>query len=283
MTGPPDLYQYLDYRPFLRDWIKEKIRANPDYRRTRLARRAGLSNSHLVNVVTGERDLLGDDPEKLAKALRLEDHLQTQFLRLVRYTQSTSPRERAALLRELMEAQVEHGVVLPELAHVVLANFDAFRIYALADAHAFRDDPAWIAEVLRIPEPVVERVLRMMKEFKLLVQDASGRWTKGLPSAHVVVPTESGLQDQLDGRALETAARHLEHPTAGAHSVGGVAPVSRAALPDLVEQVAQRTAALLDEIAALEAEARQHPDGPTTLVMVPLLLVPVVPRGPTRR
>jgi uncharacterized protein (TIGR02147 family) len=55
-----DVFQYLDYRAFLRDYYKEKKAASKTFSYVNFARKAKISSSgFLLHVIKGERNLTG--------------------------------------------------------------------------------------------------------------------------------------------------------------------------------------------------------------------------------
>ena len=70
----PDLYTYLDYRQFLRDWFQQKKQDNPRYSHRLFARRAGQrSPSMLLFVMEGKRNLTPKTAAAFAQAMGFDD------------------------------------------------------------------------------------------------------------------------------------------------------------------------------------------------------------------
>lgn len=85
---PPDLFNYLDYRHFLRDWLAAaKKHYGFSYRV--FSRRAGLKSPSLYKMVMdGERDLIEGSLHKFLEGLSLSAKEKEYFATLVLYNQA---------------------------------------------------------------------------------------------------------------------------------------------------------------------------------------------------
>jgi len=176
--APPDLFTYLDYRAFLRDWFAAKKSHNHRYSYRVFARQAGQrSPSLLHHVIKGKRNLTPANVEAFGTAMRLKSEERTFFTHLVALDQANDDDtrnrawERIAATRGFREARAIEGVSVEYLTHWY---YPAIR--ELAYRADFRDEPAWIADTLRptISVPKARRALAALKAMGLLILD-SGR------------------------------------------------------------------------------------------------------------
>src|SRR6266446_7524891 len=98
----PNVYQYDDFRAFLRDAFAFLKAGNPDFSHRKFARAAGIANpGYLLDVTLGKRPLSRNQALKMAPVFGLNE-AETEFLlRLSAFGQSKKDPERQELYREL--------------------------------------------------------------------------------------------------------------------------------------------------------------------------------------
>ena len=239
-----ELYAYLDYRSFLKDWLAERA-GRPSLRT--LAGRLGCSPALLSGIVNGHRDLDDARGEGLCRALELDQQRRHYFLDLVVVEQSTSRGLRRAALERVLATRNFHGARrIEESAWRLFSRWSYPAVAELARCQGFRADPAWVAATLR-PQISVEEAagaLATLQELGLLVQDAAGQWGPG--SSALV--TEHHVDQRIIALALRElhqemilrAARSLVRDPADERQFGVVTTaVPRALVEDLKTMVAR--------------------------------------------
>jgi uncharacterized protein (TIGR02147 family) len=100
----PDIFQYTDYRLFLRDYFEQSKRNNPVFSHQYFARRAGIKSSgFMLHVIKGQRNLTIAVLHKVAHAIGM-DASQTGFFELlVHFNQAREQRDKDYYLQQLME------------------------------------------------------------------------------------------------------------------------------------------------------------------------------------
>jgi len=182
MASKVDVFDYLDYRAFLRDYYLEgKARRGLSYRA--LSRRIGLKSSNFFKLVLdGSRNLSQEMAGRIARALGLEDDARRYFLALVRSAHARTPearreahaqvigyrRYRRARSLEAHQAAYHSTWYLPAIRELVVGR-------------SFREDPAWIARTLlpSITRAEAAEALETLLQLGLLVRDSGGALRQG--------------------------------------------------------------------------------------------------------
>ncbi len=181
-----DVFQYLDYRAFLRDWYRANNQDGRTLSYRAFARRAGLrSPNYLKLVMDGDRNLSPSMGEQFAKAIGLEGDSASYFVDLVLFNQAATQRERNKQYTRLTGFRSYRKAHKLDLAHSAYHSawyMPAIREMA-ASAH-FREDPDWIAEQLTpaISRTEARRALETLLELGLLVRDEEGRLRQSEPT-----------------------------------------------------------------------------------------------------
>jgi uncharacterized protein (TIGR02147 family) len=182
----PSVYEYTDYRAFLRDHFAASKAAKAFYSHRYFARKAGFATSNFVKLVMdGKRNLGPQALEGVVKALQLGRDEAAFFGDLVALDQAESLADRnrafdrVAANRRFRHARKLEGPLFEYLRHWY---FPAVReLSARAD---FVEEPRWIAQQIlpAITAKQAKAALETLERLGLLVRDAAGRLVRGEPS-----------------------------------------------------------------------------------------------------
>ncbi len=102
------IYEYRDYREYLRDFYHFKKRTNPYYSYRLFSMKAGFKAPNLLKLVMdGQRNLTRQSVVKFAKALRLDECEAECFRAMVLRNQGGFPVRRGVPVEERVEADAE--------------------------------------------------------------------------------------------------------------------------------------------------------------------------------
>src|SRR5262245_35695049 len=97
-----DVFEYVDYRAYLRDYYAHAKRARRGFSHRAFSRRVGLgSPNHLKRVMDGTRNLTLDMANRFAEALGLSGDAGEYFVQLVRLGQGRTSLERSRVYEKL--------------------------------------------------------------------------------------------------------------------------------------------------------------------------------------
>ncbi len=221
MSALPSVYEYVDYRAFMRDHYAECKKVMPQYSFRFLARRAGFTSSNFIKLVMdGQRNLGPQAIEKVAKALKLDEEAAQFFETLVNLNQANTVAERnraferVAANRRFRAAKKLDGPLFDYLAHWY---YPAVR--ELAARPDFQEDPAWVAKTLmpEIEPRQAKAALKNLENLGLLVRDANQRLVRG----------EASLTTGHEVRSVVVPAYHLQMIERAGQSVTAVPPEER--------------------------------------------------------
>lgn len=183
-----DVFGYLDYRSFLRDYYNEKKARGRGFSYRAFSRRAGLkSPNYLKLVIDGERNLSAPMAERFAEACGLSDDDARYFVDLVAFNQAGSSSDRNKHYARLTGFRRYRKAHKLDVAHA--AYYSAWYMPAvreLAASSGFREDPEWIAKQMVPPISKAEasQALETLLELGLLARKDDGtlEQTEGLLS-----------------------------------------------------------------------------------------------------
>ncbi len=181
-AGELDVFDYLDYRAYLRDYyLDRKDKRGFSYRS--FSRRAGLkSPNYLKLVIDGSRNLSLEMSKRFAKAVGLKDDPASYFVALVRFNQAKNTTERNTSYAEMTGFRRYRKARPLDVSHAAYhSTWYIPAIRELAARDDFRDDPEWISRALlpKISVQDAKSALETLLELGLLVRKKDGKIEQG--------------------------------------------------------------------------------------------------------
>jgi len=220
-----NIYEYTDFRAFLKDRLTELKASDSRYSLRFLSDRLGLSSkSHLKMVADGQRNLSSALAGKIGAAIGLADEEAAFFVALVRYGQAKSTVEQQTALDELRRRRKFLDVHQLELDHFdYLSDQLTLTLRELVSFPDFKEDPNWIAERMPIeapPRQIKEAISKLLR-LGLVRRDEKG----SLIPSHIHQVTGDGLKSvalrTFYEQTFARAAASMLEPSAVRH-LGGL-------------------------------------------------------------
>jgi uncharacterized protein (TIGR02147 family) len=256
----PTVFDYLDYRGFLRDhYLFYKGRGRGFSYRS-FSRRAGLrSPNYLKLVIDGERSLSSEMAGRFASACGLEGESATYFLDLVAFNQAATSVDRNAAYERLgtfKRYRQAHRLEMAQAAYHSTWYVPAIR--ELAAREDFEADPAWVAARMRPPISAADakRALDTLFELGLLVKER-GRVRQGEPLVTTGSQTIWLHIGNYHRVMMERAAASIDELTAAQRDISSLTLcLGDDGLRRLKERIARFRRELL-ELSELEKDPRE--------------------------
>lgn len=173
----PNVFEYLDYRQFLRDSFQEIQGRNPRFSHRAFARNAGFTSPNLLQLVTsGQRGLPQKSIPQLAEALGL-GRAETEFLHdLVRFAHAHTLSSRDTIYRKILRcARFKDARPLAQEQYECFRDWWIPVVRELAVHPDCRMRGDWIAARIRpkVTVPQVEKALDILLRLELIHKDAN--------------------------------------------------------------------------------------------------------------
>ena len=175
----PNIYEYDDYRAFLRDYYDTKKKTKKIFSFRYFSRVAGFQSPNLLKrVMEGERNLTPKSIRKFCKALNF-DFDQSEFYRnLVHFNQAKTFKEKQNYAKKLTSF-ADYMKIKPGAKTQFEYWSEWFNpiVYELVGLKGFKEDPNWIANTLEpsITPSEASRSLKQLEEIGLLKRDENGQ------------------------------------------------------------------------------------------------------------
>lgn len=174
-----DLFDYHDYRLYLKDWF-EQGRLNQSFSLRDVAETCELSVGYLPMILSGQRNLSEKSFEKLQKVLKLNIEQASYFKALLNLSDASTTRDRLTAFEEIRNIKSFQKKSTKELeVYKYLSSWLHVAIREMAFRRDFEMDATWIQSrlVQKVSLRDIENSLQFLIEQGFLEKLKSGQVT----------------------------------------------------------------------------------------------------------
>lgn len=181
MNSPSNIYNFSDYREFLKDRYRQLKELDPLFSFRYFSKQAGFgSPNYLKLVMDGKRNLSFEAIAKFAKGLRLDNHESEYYRYMVEFNQCENPAKKKVYeaklmyLRELFKVKT----LIPELYDYYHEWYHA-AIREMVRKGKVKNDPATIAQSLvpNISESEAAASVALLAKLKFIAIESDGTFS----------------------------------------------------------------------------------------------------------
>lgn len=173
-----NLYQYTDYRAYLRDWLVEAKESFPAMSYRYMASRLGLDPGFLVHIFHGQKHLAEKHVPGLVKLLKLNAKDAEYLRRLVSFGKAKGEADISRRFLELMEMRESRVREVSSREHRYYAHWYVPAIRCLLAAIEFRGDWNELAKKLcpAIRPEEARSAVELLEVLGMVRRRADGVW-----------------------------------------------------------------------------------------------------------
>lgn len=258
----PDLFEYFDYRHWLRDAYEARKAENPSFSHRYIAQKAGFGSSGtFARILDGSRKLSMDAALGLSRVFRLNRAEKEFFEHLVLHNQAEGEAERRFFLEKLAAVRTSR---VQELRGHQMALFEDWRRIALRetlDLVEHTDDFDSLGAMLSPPASGLEvrRALDLLLELGLARPDEDGIWRK---TEAVLTTPDEGVNEAVRGfqrATMDLAKDALERHPPGEREIATLTlAISDAMMDRVKDKIRQLRREILEMAREDDAPDRVH-------------------------
>jgi uncharacterized protein (TIGR02147 family) len=176
------LFEYDNYRFFLRDFFCEQKRLRTAFSHRFFARRAGFAScSFCAHVIEGKRNLTHDSLRRMMKGLNLTGRSASYFETLVFYNQAKTPEDRERYFKQL--ERLRKGAQFYRVNQQQYAYYDEWYYPVIRELAVHADwngDYARLGELVRpsLPPEKARKAVETLVSVGLLRRNADGGYSQ---------------------------------------------------------------------------------------------------------
>ena len=209
----PDIFRYLDYRDFLRDFFQHLLAKNRKYSQRWIAQKAGWKSPQLISMILkGDRKLSIESAQLLSLALGLSEREEEYLLILVELEHATHQAKQIEIL-ERIRFQFQNGLFmdLPDAGFEYIKKWFYPAVRELCAVTSFSVTRERVAEALSISFEEAEEALVMLEAKGFIRKNLSGNFERSESSIKAADHVSPLIMLQYHLQILERAfqAVHL--------------------------------------------------------------------------
>lgn len=197
-----NIYQFSNYREFLKQELADRINENPKYSLRALAKKFEMGPSTLSEVLSGRTNLSSTSARRIAGKLKLKSKESSYFLELVELETAKDPEAKSHIMermrilhpnkRPTQDLSIEHFKQMSEWFHSVILE--------LPNVPSFEFNVANVARAVGISKPQAELAIGRLLKLGLL-EEIDGRITR--------INNDYRLQSEVKSAAMRKYYRQM--------------------------------------------------------------------------
>ena len=240
------VFEYLDYREFLRDYYNSKKEENPAFSLRVFSDKIGFKAKDFISrVMNGDKNLSNQSIPKVASGLRLGKHETEFFVGLVKFNQAETTDERNAAFEEMQAALkvarfAEKQHVLGHVQYQIYSHWRHLTVRSLIGMFGFDGDYEKLAKQVHphITADEAKKSVKLLEESELIKKDKSGKYVLTESAITTGDRTSKLALRGFHQHCLKLAADSIDRDPPGSRHVSGLTlGISQEGYDRIVERI----------------------------------------------
>ncbi len=253
------IFEYLDYREFLKDYYNAKKEVNPAFSLRVFSDKIGFKAKDFISrVMNGDKNLSSQSIPKVASGLRLGKHETEFFIVLVKFTQAETTEERngafeemQAILKVVRFAEKQH--VLGHAQYMVYSDWRHLTIRSLIGMYGFDGNYEALAKQVhpRITAEEAKKSVKLLEDCMLIKKGKNGKFELTESAITTGDRTSKLALRGYHQQCLKLAADSIDRDPPGTRHISGL---TLGISQEGYERIVERINAFRKEIALIAEE-----------------------------
>ncbi len=237
-----NIFDYLDYRLFLKEFYEETKKANSYFSYRYMGAKVGVDPGYLVRVLQGRLHIADKSIDKFALLCKFNEKESAYFATLVNFGKAKSERQIKILFEKLLSLKNVKTRRIEESQYEFYQKWYYSAIRALVGIGAFRGDYKELADRLSPPVSVwdAKRAVKLLERLKLIRKNPGGAWTL----ADVTITTgrewKSIAVREFQRQTMDLARESLDRHTKDLRDISTVTvAIGSDDLPEIKERISE--------------------------------------------
>lgn len=208
------LFEYTNYREFLRDWFQEQKETVSKFSYRYFAKKAGFVSANFFKlVVDGKRNLTHESLPKMIKGLTLNKQEEEFFTNLVYFNQAKNDAEKNLFFNKILKSKKikalkpiikDQYLLYSQLHHVLIRE--------LLLSEEFNGNYNWIKEklLLKVSKEEVEESVELLQRIGLIEKSKDGKFKQCNTVISTGNESDSFILLQYHKKLLEVSSRVID-------------------------------------------------------------------------
>lgn len=253
------VFEYLDYREFLKDYYNSKKEANPAFSLRVFSDKIGFKAKDFISrVMSGSKNLSNQSISKVAAGLRLGKHETEFFTGLVKFNQAENTEDRNAAFEEMQAALkvarfAEKQHILGHAQYMVYSHWRHLIIRSLIGMFGFDGDYEALAKMVHphVTADEAKKSVKLLEDCELIKKGDDGKYVLTESAISTGDRTSKLALRGFHQHCLKLAADSIDRDPPGSRHVSGL---TLGISQEGYERIVERINAFRKEIALIAEE-----------------------------
>jgi uncharacterized protein (TIGR02147 family) len=166
------IFEYSDYRSYLKGVLADKIKKNPKYSLRAMAKHLTISPGQLSMVLQGKKRISQESTLQIASRLELNERESDYFSNLVHLDKAKTQKTKDFIIRKIEHIHPNQKVHSLQMdVFRMMSDWRHVAVLEMIDLDNFKSDSAWIAKRLEISQPEVNVIIDRLERLKLIKKE----------------------------------------------------------------------------------------------------------------
>jgi uncharacterized protein (TIGR02147 family) len=243
-----NLFDYLDYREFLRDYYREKKREKPFFSYRFIGNRVGMDSSYVIKILQGNLHLSTKKIDNFIKLLELDECEAEYFETLVHFCKAKTERQRKLCFDRLFKVSSVKAMRIEPHQYEFFRKWYYSAVWSLIECAPFNGDYRTLAEKCAPAITVwdAKRAIRLLEKLKLISKEDDGTYHATNLNLTTGQKWYSYAVESYQREMLRLAGESIERFGKQARDISTVTlNIDEKALPEIQEHIRQFRSSLI--------------------------------------
>jgi uncharacterized protein (TIGR02147 family) len=172
------IFEYLEYREFLRDFYEEKKKESPFFSYKLFGRKVGIDQSYLAKVLIKSRHIADSSIKRFIEYFQFNKSEGEYFETLVHFVKAKSDKQSKLYFEKLLSFKEVRTTRIAKHQYEFYKKWYYSAVRSLLEYYDFKGDYKELAEKLDPPISVKEakQSIRLLERLQLIKKDPDGRY-----------------------------------------------------------------------------------------------------------
>lgn len=178
-----NIFEYLDYRKFLKDYYEECKKTNPGFTHRFIAEKMSIDSGFFTKIILGQRHISLDIADRFALVLRFGKRETEYFRTMVLFCKAKRHEQKNSLFESLISYNKSQKHVLSRDQYALFDSWYNLVIREILAYYPFKDDFAALAKLVipAITPAMAKRSIMLLQTLDLIRRNDDGVYEKVSP------------------------------------------------------------------------------------------------------
>ncbi len=173
MMTAPDIFEFTNYRSFLKAYYEDSKKKNPRWSYEAWTRKLGLkNNSSIIKIISEQREAGPAATKKIVDYFKFDNDQRDYLENLIRLSKAKKDPALSVILMQKIQRQFPGKVYrfLNEKEFSAISHWWFYAVRQMTKLKIFKDDPKWISKKLnfKVPPKEVRKAIDILLELGIL-------------------------------------------------------------------------------------------------------------------